>query len=83
MLFNGSNPRPKIKTKKINKSKPSWVNTHQKSTIDPSKHDCFVMFDVLFIDIQVRMGSSRIVTWVTRVFQVPCFNEFYKFWKRS
>ena len=36
--------------------------THQKLTIDTSKYDCFVMFDVLFVgigyEIYTRIYSS-------------------------
>ena len=39
------------KKEEKNKNKPYWVSKHQKSTIDTSKYDCFVTFDVLFVDI--------------------------------
>ena len=35
------------------------MSAHQKSTIDTSNYDCFVKFDVLFVDVGYEISTKR------------------------
>ena len=53
----------KSETKKKRSKVGKWVSTYQKSTTDASKDDCFITFDVLFINTGHEISTRTYSSW--------------------